>query len=154
VRWFKKGGRFMWFDQWSPFFDVDKTLEEFDRMLGNIGRPLELRSVPRGTFPAINVYDQGDAAVMVAEIPGVKQDDLELTVMHDTVTLKGRRSIEEANGNRYYRRERVSGDFARTITLPDPVDPDSVKAEYADGVLTVRMGKAQEAKPRKVEIRA
>jgi len=91
---------------------------------------------------------------MVAEIPGVKQDDLELTVMHDTVTLKGRRSSEEANGNRYYRRERVSGDFARTITLPDPVDPDSVKAEYADGVLTVRMGKAQEAKPKKVEIRA
>jgi len=144
----------MWLDQWSSFFDVDKTLEEMDRMLSGMGRPLEIRSVPRGTFPAINLYDQGEAMVMVAETPGLKAEDLDLTVLNDTVTLKGRRDQEEADGSRYYRRERGLGEFARTITLPDPINPEKVQAEYADGVLTVRMGKAEEIKPKKVEIRA
>jgi HSP20 family protein len=144
----------MWFDQWLPFFDVDKTLDEMDRMLSGMGRPLEIRSVPRGTFPAINIYDQGEATVMVAEIPGLKPEDLDVTIVHDTVTLKGKREREAAEGSRYYRRERISGEFARTITLPNLVDPDKVKADYADGVLTVRMEKARETKPKKVEIKA
>jgi len=144
----------MWFDQWSPFFDMEKTLEEMDRILDNVGRPLELRSVPRGTFPAINIYDQGEAAVLIAEIPGVRPEDLDLTVLNDTVTLKGSRKPEGANGDRYYRRERVSGEFVRTLTLPDPVNPDSVKADCADGVLTVRMEKAEQAKARKIEIKS
>jgi HSP20 family protein len=144
----------MWLDQWSSFFDVDKTLEEMDRMLSGIGRPLEIRSVPRGTFPAINLYDQGEAMVMVAETPGLKAEDLDVTVLHDTVTLKGHRDQQEAEGSRYYRRERGLGEFARTITLPDPINPEKVQAEYTDGVLTVRMGKAEETKPKKVEIRA
>jgi len=144
----------MWLDQWSPFFDVDKTLEEVDRMLSSLGRPLEIRSVPRGTFPAINLYDQGGAMVMVAEIPGLKAEDLDLTVLNDTVTLKGHRSQEVADGTRTYRRERGSGEFARTVTLPDPINPDKVQAEYADGVLTVRMDKAEETRPKRVEIKA
>jgi HSP20 family protein len=144
----------MWFDQWSPFFDVDKTLDEMDRMLSGMGRPLEIRSVPRGTFPAINLYDQGVATVMVAEIPGLKAEDLDVTILYDTVTLKGKREREADEGSRHYRRERVSGEFARTITLPNAVDPDKVKADYADGVLTVRMEKAQETRPKKVEIKA
>jgi len=144
----------MWLDQWSSFFDVDKTLEEMDRMLSGIGRPLEIRSVPRGTLPAINLYDQGEAMVMVAETPGLKAEDLDVTVLHDTVTLKGHRDQQEAEGSRYYRRERGLGEFARTITLPDPINPEKVQADYADGVLTVRMGKAEEIKPKKVEIKA
>jgi len=144
----------MWLDQWSSFFDVDKTLGEMDRMLSSMGRPLEIRSVPRGTFPAINLYDQGESMVMVAETPGLKAEDLDLTVLHDTVTLKGSRNQEEADGGRYYRRERGLGEFARTVTLPGPINPERVQAEYADGVLTVRMTKAAETKPKKVEIKA
>jgi len=144
----------MWFDQWSPFFDLDKTLAEVDRMLGSVDRPLGLRSVPRGTFPAINVYDQGQATVMVAEIPGVKAEDMDVTILNDTVTLKGRRESHASNENRFYRRERPSGEFARTVTLPNPVDPDKVRAEFVDGVLLVRMEKAEETKPKRVQIKA
>jgi len=143
----------MWLDQWSPFFDVDKTLQEMDRMFSSMGRPLEIRSVPRGTFPAINLYDEGEAMVMVAETPGLKPEDLDLTVLDDTVTLKGGRSQEETDSSRYYRRERGLGDFARTVTLPVAVNPERVQAEYADGVLTVRMAKAEETKPKKIEIK-
>jgi HSP20 family protein len=141
-------------DQWFPFFDMAKTLEEMDRAFDGIGRPLGLRSVPRGTFPAINLYEQGDAVVMTAEIPGVKPDELELTVLGDSVVLKGQRKAEPSNGDRIYRRERAAGPFARTVTLPESIDPNSVQAEYRDGVLRVRMEKARKAKAKKIEIKS
>ena len=145
----------MMLDRWFPSFDMGKTLEEMDRMFGRVGRPLGLRSVPRGTFPAINVYAQDDAVEVVAELPGVRAKDLDLTVLNDSLTLKGARTDDQsAEGDRYYRRERVSGAFARTITLPDAVDPDSVRAEYKNGVLKVHMAKAQEAKAKKIAIKS
>jgi HSP20 family protein len=140
-------------DQWFPFFDVGKTLDEVDRAFGRMGRPLGLRSVPRGTFPAINIYQQDDAIVLTAEAPGVDPDQLELTVMNDSVTLKGRREEKDIpDNNRSYRRERAQGAFARTVALPEAINPDSVKAEYANGVLKVRMEKAESAKVRKIAI--
>jgi len=144
----------MFLQRWSPFFDVQKTLDEMDRMLNAVGQPLGLRSVPRGTFPAINVYDQGNAAVLTAEIPGVAPEDVELTVLGDAVTLKGARKHEPADGERYYRRERPSGAFERTVTLPIAIDPNSVKAEYRNGVLTVHMEKEEKAKAKKVQIKS
>ena len=144
----------MWFDNWSPYFDVGKTLEEMDRILGAVGRPLSLRSVPRGTFPAINVYDQGNATVLTAEVPGVASDDLELTVLGDSVTLKGQRKADAGEKERYYRRERPMGAFMRTVTLPAPVKADSAKAECRDGVLRVYLEKAEEAKAKKVQIKS
>jgi len=142
-------------DQWFPFFDVGKTLEEMNRAFDRMGRPLGLRSVPRGTFPAVNVYQQGDAVVLTAEVPGVDPESLDLTVLNDTVTLKGQREEKDApNGNRFYRRERPIGPFTRTVTLPEAIHPDSVKAEYNHGVLRVRMEKAESAKVRKIAIKS
>ncbi len=141
-------------DQWFPFFDVAKTLEEVDRAFDRIGRPLGLRSVPRGTFPPINVYEQDEAVVVTAEIPGVRPDELELTVLGDSMALKGQRLEEASNGNRMYRRERAAGPFARTVTLPVSIDPDSVQAEYRDGILRVRMAKAEQAKAKRIEIKS
>jgi HSP20 family protein len=140
-------------DHWFPFFDVGKTLDEVDRAFGRMGRPLGLRSVPRGTFPAINLYQQDDAIVLTAEAPGVDPDQLELTVVNDSVTLKGRREEKDIpDNNRSYRRERQQGAFARTVALPEAINPDSVKAEYSNGVLKVRMEKAESAKVRKIAI--
>ncbi|MGE5296692.1 MAG: Hsp20/alpha crystallin family protein [Solirubrobacterales bacterium] len=149
----RKGGTYMLVDQWFPFFDVGKTLDEMDRAFGRMGRPLGLRSVPRGTFPAINIYQQSDAIVLTAEAPGVSPDQLELTVLNDSVTLKGRREEKDIpDNNRSYRRERAQGAFARTVTLPEAINPDSVKAEYSNGVLRVHMEKAESAKVRKIAI--
>lgn len=142
----------MLLDNWFPFFDVEKTLAEMDRMFDAVGRPLGLRSVPRGTFPAINVYDEGDAAVLTAELPGVEPEDIELTVQGETLTLKGRRCETPGEKSRVYRRERPQGEFMRTVTLPAPVNADKVKAEYRNGLLRVHMEKAAEAKAKKIEI--
>ena len=141
-------------DRW-PFYDMEKTLEEMDRLFGSVGRPLGLRSVPRGTFPAINVYDQDGAIILTAEIPGIKPEDLELSVVQDSVTLKGQRKDPDyPEGTRMYRKERLAGEFMRTVTLPVPVNPDTVKAEYKNGILTVHMEKAAEAKAKKIKIQA
>ena len=144
----------MLFDNWSPFFDMTKTLEEMDRIFGSMSRPIGLRSVPRGTFPPINIYNQGDNAVLIAEIPGLSSKDIELTVLGDSVTLKGERKDEISESTSFYRKERPTGAFSRTVTLPDSVDPDSVKATYKNGVLKVQMEKAKEAKPKKVQIKS
>jgi len=142
-------------DRWFPFFDVGKTLEEMDRMFGQMGQPLSVRSVPRGTFPAVNVYEQDDGIILMAEVPGVKPGQLDLIVQGDSVTLKGQRQEEDLpNGDRFYRRERPVGAFTRTVTLPEPIDPNSVKAEYKNGVLKVHMEKAEQAKAKKITIKS
>lgn len=92
----------MFGDRWFPFFDMGKTLEEMDRMFGPMGQPVSVRSVPRGTFPAVNVYEQGDGIVLMAEVPGVKPEQLDLTVLGDSVTLKGkhrRKTCPTASGS-------------------------------------------------------
>jgi HSP20 family protein len=145
----------MFVDQWFPFFDVGKTLEEMDRALSRMGQPLGLRSVPRGTFPAINIYEQGDAVVLTAEVPGVRPEELEVTVVDQSLTLQGERRPEEvAEGSRAYRRERVAGAFTRTVTLPENVDPNSVQAQCRNGVLRVHMSKAEKAKAKKIAIQS
>ena len=144
----------MWPESWSPFFDVGKTLDEMDRIFNAVGRPMHLRSVPRGTFPAVNVYEQGDKTVLVAEMPGVKGEDVDLTIVGDTITLQGRREEQVDKNEQFYRRERPMGVFSRTVTLPAAVNSDKVRAEYHDGVLRVTMEKAEEAKSRKVEIKS
>jgi hypothetical protein len=110
-------------DDWFPFFDVGKTPDEVDRAFGRMGRPPGLRSVPRGTFPAVNLYQQDDAIVLTAEAPGVDPDPLELTVVNDSVTLKGRREEKDIpDNNRSYRRERPTPSSGNWT---GPASPDS-----------------------------
>lgn len=144
----------MFLGRWDPFFDMSKTLEEVDRMFDAANRPLGLRSVPRGTSPAINIYDRGESAVLGAEIPGVDPNELELTVLNDTVTIIGKRPFEANDEDRVYRRERWSGEFSRTLTLPDAVDPDKAHAEYKNGVLRVSLEKAEKAKAKRIQIKS
>jgi HSP20 family protein len=144
----------MWRNNWLSFYDMDKTLDEVERLFNAVNRPLGLRSVPRGTFPPINVYNQGDKSVLVAEVPGIDPDKLGLTVLDDTVTLTGTREPEDDRNAQVFRRERPVGEFSRTITLPDAVNPDTVKAEYQDGVLRVTMEKADEVKARQIPIKS
>jgi HSP20 family protein len=133
--------------------DFERTFEEMNRLFDFFDQPLGLRSMPRGTFPAINVYDTENELVLTAEIPGVEAKDLDIQVLENSITLSGKRNGHQDNV-RYYRRERVSGSFTRTLTLSDKVDPDKVSAEYKNGILTVHMPKARESKPRSIKIKA
>lgn len=104
-------------------------------------------------FPAINLYDDGNAFLLRAEVPGIDKETLEITAKGTEVTLRGERNITSPGTEAsFHRREREAGKFRRTVTLPQPVDADGIKASYKAGVLEVVVPRAAEAKPRKIAI--
>jgi HSP20 family protein len=110
------------------------------------------RTSGSGAFPLINVFNDGDDFVVVAELPGVKKEDLDIQVRGDNVRIHGKKMVTYEENASVHRRERAAGEFDRTITLPDQIDAAKVGAEYRDGVLTLRLPRAESAKPRTVTI--
>ena len=110
------------------------------------------RTSGTGAFPLVNVFNDGEDFVLVAELPGVKKEDLDIQVRGDTLRIQGKKTISYDDGASVHRRERATGQFDRTLTLPAEVDATKVAAEYRDGVLTLRLPRAESAKPRTVTI--
>ena len=105
-------------------------------------------------YPGVNVWEDGDAAFMEAELPGMSMQDVEVDVIADEVTIRGERKIEDPSNGTYRRRERPQGCFSRTIGLPWEIDAEHVEARLQDGVLTVRLPKSPAARPRKIPVQA
>jgi HSP20 family protein len=111
-------------------------------------------STPTG-FPAFNLWSGEESALVTAELPGVLLDDLDISVVGDTLTIRGSR-LPDAPGQEstYHRRERASGHFSRTIQLPFRVEADQVEANLANGVLKVTLPQAMADRPRKIQIQS
>jgi len=107
----------------------------------------------RAAYPALNLWEDGDNLYVEAELPGLKPEDLELTVLGDELCLRGERRWEEKEGVTWHRRERGFGKFVRTIRLPSPIASDRVQASFHNGVLTITLPKAEAARSRKVEVK-
>jgi HSP20 family protein len=106
-------------------------------------------------FPPLNVVERGDAYHVTAEIPGIATEDLEIKIEGDTLTLKGeRKPLELAEGGSFHRRERATGTFQRSITLPKKVDTEGVKATYKDGILTVTLPTERPAAAKQISIKS
>ena len=131
----------------SPLRDTRRPQDEVNRLF-------QSTAVPRTSFPAISVYAHQDGIVITAELPGVKQDQLEITVHRDTVTLRGERQDEPEHARAYHRRERGRGSFGRTFGLPFQVDPDQVEARLSDGVLTLTLQRPEQDKPKRIHVNA
>src|SRR4030042_193109 len=129
--------------------------DEMDRLLGGFfGQPIN--GAPAGECrcqPTVNVWEQDDALIVEAEIPGVKSDQVDVSVIGDELSLKVQRPDVAQEGVTYHRHERPVGSFTRVLRLPVEVDADRVQAELAHGVLTISLPKAESAKPRKTEAR-
>ena len=111
----------------------------------------------RGAWvPPVDIYEtDAKEIVLKAELPGLRREDIDLTVENNTLTVRGeRRADDGVREDRYHRRERVHGIFSRSFTLPNTVDGAHVKAEYRDGVLTVKLPLREEAKPRQIPVEA
>jgi HSP20 family protein len=125
-----------------------------DRLFTN-GPP---RNVPRWngahSYPATNVWTSESGAVVSAELPGVAPEDIDISVVNDTLTVSGTRKPEEAEGATYYQRERGHGEFTRTFQLPFLVQGDQVKAAFDKGVLHITLPRAEEDKTKKIEVKA
>ena len=104
-------------------------------------------------MPVVDVYDTNDDLVLNFELPGVREKDISLSITGDVLTVKGERQFDEQlNDDHYVHTERVSGKFERSIRLPMPVQAGRVRATYRDGVLEVRLPKAEEVRPKEIKI--
>ena len=136
---------------------INRLRGEMDRLFENAfeGFPRLTRDAWFApTFPAVNVWEDADNVYAEAELPGLKLVDIELLVMDDELTIKGERKDVCEDEVSYHRKERGAGSFGRAFRLPVGVDAEKVEATLRDGVLTVTMPKAEEAKPRKIEVKA
>jgi HSP20 family protein len=101
----------------------------------------------------VDIYEKGDWIVVQAELPGVAKEDITIDVKDRVLTLRGERKLDrEIKEDSYYRRERAYGRFARSFTVPAGVNPDSIKAEFKDGLLNVHIPKPLEQKQRQIDI--
>ena len=106
-----------------------------------------------GPFPPINVFQQKDDLVAIVELAGVGKGDLSIQAKENTIRISGKKAIDYPKDVSVHRRERVSGDFDRTLTLPIGIDADGIKAEYRDGVLALFLPRAESEKPRSIKIK-
>ena len=105
-----------------------------------------------GAFPPINVFQQGDSLVAIIELAGVNKSDLEIQAKDNTIRISGKKATAFPDKVSLHRRERLSGSFDRTLTVPMQIDAGAIKAEYRDGVLALFIPRAESDKPRSITI--
>ena len=146
--------RFTNLPKWTdPFEDVNR----FRQIMNAWNDDFYLRqsSEPHaGVFPLLNVLSTTDNYIVRAELPGIKAEELDITVSGNNLTITGERKIPPENHNaKYHRKEREAGKFSRAVTLPGPLDSNKVEASLKNGILKVVISKAEEAKPKKISVR-
>jgi len=135
---------------WSdPFFDTLRELEGMRRTLRRFDVPSTFE------FPAINMWVSENNATVTTEIPGIDPSALEISVVNDSLTLRGSRQTEDLKeGESYHRRERWSGQFTKTLKLPFAVESGKVEARFSKGVLFISLPRAEAEKPRKISVKS
>jgi HSP20 family protein len=138
---------------WRPFRDLEEWDRRFDDLLG---RPLwRLPVEEKGWMPAVDVFEKKDSFIVKAELPGMKDEDIDVSVVGDTLSIKGEKKTEtEVKDEDYYRCERSYGSFYRSIPLPSNVDANKIEASFEDGVLEVTLPKSAKVKPKKISVSA
>lgn len=145
--------------RWTPNADLatmSQRMERlFDEMLGHgMRRSSEERSLRGAWMPAINILEREDAILISADLPGLKAEDVEVTVEEGVLTIRGERKMEESSeGETYHRVERQYGLFERTFSLPNSVDPEKINARFKNGEMTLTLPKREESKPRSISIK-
>ena len=145
--------------RWNPVADSANLAQRMERMFDEMmGRGLWRSSEDRplrGTWvPAVNILEREDAMVITADLPGLKAEDVEVTVEEGILSIRGERKLEETSeGETYHRVERMYGVFERTFTLPNSVDVDKIDARFSNGEMVLTLPKREESKPRSVKIK-
>ena len=143
--------------RWDPFHEsislrnaMNKLFEEsLVRPRGGWLTPAQVKT------PTVDMYETDEAIIVKSAIPGIKPEDLNISITGDVLTIKGEtRDEEEIEEENYIQRERCYGSFCRSLAIPLPVITDEIQAEFEDGVLTLTMPKAEEVKPKSIEVKA
>jgi HSP20 family protein len=142
--------------RWQPWYEMNTLQRAFERLLDESLAPRMLTPLYPDTFElAIDVAEDDNTYIVKATVPGVKPEDVEITMQDHVLTIKGEtKADKEVKEGRYYLRERRFGSFVRSLTMPAPVKAEAINATYENGVLTVRLPKMEQAKPKKIAVQA
>ena len=142
--------------RWDPFRELSTLEHNWTNWLRDFSTPASADALPGTWAPPVDIYENGkDELVITAELPGFKPEDVSVTVEGDVLTFGGERKLAQDLGEKHWRRlERRYGKFSRSFSLPPTVDAEHVSAEYKDGTLTVTLPLREEAKPRRVSVKA
>jgi HSP20 family protein len=139
---------------WSRLNRLSNLRDELDTLFemplwSNFGRQSQLFS---GWSPALDLYQNNDNVIVRVELPGMRKENIEISLQDGMLTISGERKSETVEGEKAERTERYVGKFRRSISLPTQVDSSKVTATYRDGILTVTLPKAEEAKPKQIQV--
>lgn len=141
--------------KWNPFHEIMAMQNQLDRLFGET-----LERGTRGDFdfgswmPPVDLWEENDKLVLEMELPGLKKDDVEISLENNVLTIKGERKFEkEEKKENFHKIERSYGKFSRSFSLPTTVKPDGIDASLKDGILIVSLPFAEEAKPKKISIK-
>ena len=139
--------------RWDPFQEMLNLRRTVDRLFDNASQDHDwAQSTPWGL--AVDVVENKDDFIVKASVPGINPDDLDISYVDDTLTIKGEiKSENEVKENQYHLRERRYGTFSRSVTLPTKIKGDAIEASYQNGVITLRLPKAEEVKPKRIAIK-
>lgn len=137
----------------SAFDELERMRQEMDRLFGQVaGRAYW--PTHAGVFPLVNVTEDKDHFYIRGEIPGMKSQEINISATGRNLTISGERKIASEGENvRYHRREREDGKFSRVIALPSDIQVGKIEADYVDGILSIKIPKAEEAKPKQIIIK-
>ncbi len=143
---------------WMPVSDLASEIvsmqHDIDRMFDRFRGGVADDHFVSAWTPVVDVAEEADRYIFHAELPGVDKKDVKITVQNNILTVRGeKKQEEETDGKNYHRTERSYGSFFRSFTLPSTVVTDKIEASYADGVLTIAIPKAEEAKPKEIEVK-
>lgn len=141
--------------RWDPFREVVTLQERVNRVFSDLyGRSASEDLSGRWT-PAVDIFESPEALVLKAELPDVKREDIHITVENGLLTLSGERKVDsDVRQEQYHRIERSYGAFSRSFSLPSTVDGSNASADYKNGVLTIRLPRREDAKPKQIDIQA
>lgn len=143
--------------RWDTTRELDSLQSEMNRLFSSFLEPVRGGSNGSGKrprwIPSLDLMEADGQFVLKADLPGMKEDQIKVELEHNQLTISGeRRDSHEERKDGYYRVERASGYFSRSLTLPEGIEPEAIQAEFEDGVLTVRVPKPAQTQPRRVRI--
>lgn len=142
--------------KYDPFRDLRNLQDEVNRLFASSFSRNDSNELMRGAWsPSVDIFENKDQIVLEAELPGMKPEDVEISIENNILTLHGERKFEKKDeGDNFHRVERSYGSFTRSFTLPPTVSSENAVAEFENGILRLTLAKREEAKPRRIEIKA
>ena len=137
-----------------PFYSPMSLLNAMDRFAGNIWDSSKPYTLDTSLVPHTDIYEENDQLVMNIEMPGINKEDINITLQGDRLTIKAEKKEAVVEDTACYARERQYGQYLRSVTLPFPVKENEISATFENGVLELRLSKAEESKAKKIEIKA